>query len=74
MLEELLLGFLAGVASRAISTPLNIVTLQLQAESDNDEDDGDALEESSSGVGAVVKRIYKERGLVGFWRGPSLYS
>ncbi|KAJ7658519.1 mitochondrial carrier domain-containing protein [Mycena rosella] len=68
LLEELLLGFIAGVASRAVSTPLNIVTLRLQVENDNDEEEGD-LKPSVSGVGGVVKKIYDEQGILGFWRG-----
>ncbi|KAL0955607.1 hypothetical protein HGRIS_001840 [Hohenbuehelia grisea] len=78
MLEELILGFLAGVASRAISMPLNIVTLRLQTERrDNDSDtesDSDSDEEvdraqRNAGLSDVFRAIYKEQGLAGFWRG-----
>jgi hypothetical protein len=78
MIQELVLGFIAGVASRAVSSPLNIVTLRLQTERSNeeDEDDSDLVSEStqSTGVTDVVKLIYKEEGLAGFWRGGRLLS
>jgi len=66
-----LLGFIAGVASRAVSTPLNIITLKLQVEQENegDEEAGPQWEEPVSGVGKVVKKIYQEQGILGFWRG-----
>ncbi|KAJ6590122.1 mitochondrial carrier domain-containing protein [Mycena vulgaris] len=67
--EEILLGFIAGVASRAVSTPLNIITLRLQAENDNEEDEGLDAEKLGSGVSGVVKKIYGEQGILGFWRG-----
>lgn len=68
-MEEILLGFIAGVASRAVSTPLNIVTLRLQIEQENDGDEEEDVEESVPRVGGVVKIIYKEDGIWGFWRG-----
>ncbi|KAJ7163462.1 mitochondrial carrier domain-containing protein, partial [Mycena crocata] len=68
LLEEVLLGFIAGVASRAVSTPLNIVTLRLQIENENDEEES-GVELPSAGVGGVVNKIYKEEGILGFWRG-----
>lgn len=69
MIEELLLGFLAGVASRAVSTPLNIITLRLQAEREGEEEELGAS--TSLGIMGTIRLIYKERGLVGFWRGES---
>ncbi|KAJ8076775.1 hypothetical protein AAF712_000395 [Marasmius tenuissimus] len=69
ILEELFLGFLAGVASRAISTPLSLVTLRLQTERSNDNGENGSEENSNSGVSAVVKKIYEEEGLAGFWKG-----
>ncbi|KAJ7496655.1 mitochondrial carrier domain-containing protein [Mycena latifolia] len=70
LLEEILLGFIAGVASRAVSTPLNIVTLRLQVENDDHEDDDEkGADQSVPGVGGVVKKIYDEQGILGFWRG-----
>jgi hypothetical protein len=67
VLSELALGFVAGVASRAVSTPLNVVTLGLQTARDDDEEG----ERKDAGVMGVVRRIYKEEGLKGFWRGTS---
>lgn len=67
MIEELLLGFIAGVASRAVSTPLNIVTLRLQAEREGEEEEPSAS--TSLGIMGTVKLIYKEQGLASFWRG-----
>ncbi|KAF7289256.1 hypothetical protein MIND_01387200 [Mycena indigotica] len=64
--EEILLGFVAGVASRAVSTPLNIITTRLQLETDSDEDE---VSEASQDVTTIVNRIYREQGLAGFWRG-----
>nr|GAT51516.1 predicted protein [Mycena chlorophos] len=61
--EEILLGFVAGVMSRAISTPLNIVTTRLQQEHEEDEN------EDKEGFMGVVNKIYGEHGLQGFWRG-----
>ncbi|KAG7091253.1 hypothetical protein E1B28_010302 [Marasmius oreades] len=70
ILEELFLGFLAGVASRAISTPLSLITLRLQTERSNDSDeDEDGDSHSESGVGSVVGKIFEEDGLAGFWKG-----
>ncbi|KAJ7072887.1 mitochondrial carrier domain-containing protein [Mycena amicta] len=63
--EEIILGFIAGVASRAVSTPLNIITTRLQLESDADEDEGSEKED----VTGIVNKIYREQGLRGFWRG-----
>ncbi|KAJ7270129.1 mitochondrial carrier domain-containing protein [Mycena haematopus] len=72
--EEVLLGFIAGVASRAVSTPLNIVTLKLQIqieqENEGDEDFETAADKAPvTGVGRVVKKIYRDGGVRGFWRG-----
>ncbi|KAF7350958.1 hypothetical protein MSAN_01658000 [Mycena sanguinolenta] len=71
LVEEILLGFIAGVASRAVSTPLNIVTVKLQIEQENEGDEhmGEKAEESVSGVSGVAKKIYREDGIRGFWRG-----
>ncbi|KAF9522311.1 mitochondrial carrier domain-containing protein [Crepidotus variabilis] len=77
LLEELLLGFIAGVASRAISTPLNMVTLQLQAQNEDDphnnsqssEEESDSSRKPVESVPDIVKDIYSKGGLMGFWRG-----
>lgn len=75
MVEELVLGFIAGVFSRAVSTPLNMITLRLQAEETAIEDIED-LEEGNeltpsrrNGVIGAAQSIYREHGLMGFWRG-----
>ncbi len=74
--NELLLGFSAGVASRAVSMPLNLITLRLQTEKqeavDDDEDEIPDSRPPATDVLSVVKLIYSERGLLGFWRGMSL--
>ncbi|KAE9404742.1 mitochondrial carrier [Gymnopus androsaceus JB14] len=73
--QELILGFLSGVTSRAVSMPLSIITLRLQTERQNRDDessseDSEAEEENgSNGLAQVVKKIYEEQGLGGFWRG-----
>lgn len=69
VLQELLLGFIAGVASRAVSMPLSLITLRLQAEPDADDDEESPGEEPAVGLSSVVKLIYSEHGLSGFWRG-----
>ncbi|TBU38829.1 mitochondrial carrier [Dichomitus squalens] len=70
---ELAIGFVAGVASRAVSTPLSVITVRLQT---SDEDDG-ASDESAKrtwedrrpGFTEVVRNIYADEGLPGFWTG-----
>lgn len=69
VLQELFLGFIAGVASRAVSMPLNLITLRLQAERDADNDEENSDEDQAVGLSSVVKLIYSEHGLSGFWRG-----
>ncbi|EPQ55335.1 mitochondrial carrier [Gloeophyllum trabeum ATCC 11539] len=72
--EELAVGFLAGVLSRAISTPLGVITARLQTESE-DQEESEPKESigqpniTSGRVVDVVKAIYSESGLAGFWRG-----
>ncbi|OBZ69843.1 Peroxisomal adenine nucleotide transporter 1 [Grifola frondosa] len=79
---ELVVGFVAGVASRAVSTPLSVVTVRLQAGEDDcdDSEDEETLgtieltEKSSkparmSGLMSVTRSIYAEEGLRGFWAG-----
>ncbi len=68
VLQELFLGFIAGVASRAVSLPLNLITLRLQGERDAD-DEENSDEDHAVGLSSVVKLIYSEHGLSGFWRG-----
>ncbi|KAF8161406.1 mitochondrial carrier domain-containing protein [Crassisporium funariophilum] len=68
ILEELFLGFIAGVASRAITTPLNIITFRLQTEREDEEDAG-AEQANPKGITDIVNLIFLEQGLAGFWRG-----
>ncbi|KAL5483201.1 hypothetical protein ACEPAI_8431 [Sanghuangporus weigelae] len=78
-LEEIAIGFLAGTASRAVSIPLSLVTVRLQSEQQqrlDSESEGGDLEKggdeyghSSRSIVNVVKHIYAEGGLRGFWRG-----
>ncbi|GJE94650.1 mitochondrial carrier [Phanerochaete sordida] len=78
--EELGIGFLAGVTSRAISTPLSVITVRLQTETEGEDDGGELDPEKGDpedasrrgeprGVLATVNRIYAEQGLQGFWGG-----
>lgn len=78
LFTEIGLGFVAGVASRLISTPLNIVTVRLQA--NNETDDSSDSEDESDNVSitdkiknlkmvSILQEIYEKEGLVGFWRG-----
>ncbi|EJD08098.1 mitochondrial carrier [Fomitiporia mediterranea MF3/22] len=81
-LEEIAVGFLAGVASRAVSTPLSLVTVQLQnahnlhTEEEKENHASNAHEHNEyddaklfSSVASVIKHIYNESGILGFWRG-----
>ncbi|KAI5123790.1 hypothetical protein M0805_009085 [Coniferiporia weirii] len=69
--EEIGLGFLAGVASRAISTPLSLITVRLQEEQQAliDAHIQQADPTASGSIGRVVRHIYAENGLTGFWKG-----
>jgi len=71
--EEIVLGFLAGVVSRAISSPFNITAVRLQAErKDKATGEAEGTEEEYADDGTLVgvmKHIYAERGLSGFWKG-----
>ncbi|KAF9047535.1 mitochondrial carrier domain-containing protein, partial [Panaeolus papilionaceus] len=69
LMEELVLGFIAGVASRAVSTPLNIVTLKLQTERGEQEERGTDEDTKLLGITDVIQSIYKEKGIGGFWKG-----
>lgn len=55
---ELLQGALAGAISRAITTPISVITTRLQA-SDKPTDD----------LKTVAESIYRAEGVFGFWRG-----
>ncbi|KAH9888441.1 mitochondrial carrier [Cubamyces lactineus] len=84
---ELAVGFVAGVASRAVSTPLSVITVRMQTSRDDDEDPEDddtdsaldkrppALPEAnrplktSPSFSEVMRTIYSDEGLRGFWSG-----
>ncbi|KAI0343472.1 mitochondrial carrier [Trametopsis cervina] len=78
--EELGIGFIAGVASRAISQPLSVITVRLQTQTEGEDDEGELNAEKGgpeepeirgepNGVIDTVRRIYEEQGLEGFWGG-----
>ncbi|THH15058.1 hypothetical protein EW146_g5369 [Bondarzewia mesenterica] len=82
--QELCIGFIAGVASRLISSPLSIITVRLQMEREGSDDEiqevekrvekgeGEKVVEGSkqeTGLLRVVRLVYQEEGLAGFWRG-----
>lgn len=66
--EELGLGYVSGVLSRAISTPLNVVTIHLQTNLGSD-DDNDPDGHKPQTFSDVIRAIYSDRGLGGFWKG-----
>ena len=83
---ELAIGFVAGVASRAVSTPFSVVTVRLQTEDDDNDSDSDSEDQQSNasapvpseaqhtraptaGFFDVVRSIYANEGLAGFWAG-----
>jgi adenine nucleotide transporter 17 len=64
--QELAIGYLSGIVSRSISTPLNLVTVRLQtARVSNDS----SAEGGASRFTAVCRQILREEGLLGFWKG-----
>ncbi|KAJ2999946.1 ADP/ATP carrier protein [Globomyces sp. JEL0801] len=56
-LMELLMGALAGGLSRSLTTPISVITTRKQ------------LEEKETTYIDSIDLIYKEDGIVGFWRG-----
>lgn len=68
--EELGIGFIAGVASRAVSTPLSVITVRLQTETE-DEDEEDTQNSKPKGIVSMIKDIHEDQGLAGFWGGFS---
>ncbi|KAF9222475.1 mitochondrial carrier [Gyrodon lividus] len=77
--QELAIGYLSGILSRAVTTPLNLVTVRMQTEREDgdnaaDVDVGNKPRERlhtprSLSFQAVCKQIYDEDGLHGFWKG-----
>lgn len=67
---------MSGVASRAVSMPLSIITLRLQTGRHEDSyESGMVNQEPEARGNAViqtVKKIYEEQGFSGFWRGMLL--
>lgn len=71
MAQELLLGFVAGVSSKMIASPLSVVTVRLQTARDDDKElPGSTVKD----VAVSVQSIYKDEGLRGFWKGAELLS
>ncbi|KAI0753457.1 mitochondrial carrier domain-containing protein [Daedaleopsis nitida] len=71
---ELAVGFVAGVASRAVSTPLNVITVHLQTsnagEDDTKEDPPTTDRKPRTPTFTdAMRTIYAESGLFGFWAG-----
>ncbi|KAF8835713.1 mitochondrial carrier [Paxillus ammoniavirescens] len=71
--EELAIGYFSGILSRAVTTPLSIITVRMQTEREVDLD-GVELHDSprsttSLSFRAVCKQIHDEAGLRGFWKG-----
>ncbi|KAJ3850287.1 mitochondrial carrier domain-containing protein [Lentinula lateritia] len=69
--QDLALGFMSGVASRAVSMPLSIITLRLQTGRHDGSDESGIVDQEGNGNAVIqtVKKIYEEQGLSGFWRG-----
>ncbi|KIJ06264.1 hypothetical protein PAXINDRAFT_140730 [Paxillus involutus ATCC 200175] len=76
--EELAIGYLSGILSRAVTTPLSIITVRMQTGREVDSDDvglHDTLRSTTSAsttslsFRAVCKQIHDEAGLRGFWKG-----
>lgn len=65
--QELGIGFIAGVLSRLVTTPLSVVTVRLQV--DDDDDDVTGSVQSDTGIVGTVHKIYDEDGIPGFWKG-----
>ncbi|OAX32242.1 mitochondrial carrier [Rhizopogon vinicolor AM-OR11-026] len=66
--HELAIGYLSGIASRSISTPLNLVTVRLQTARGSDDSSADG---GASQFMGVCRQIFREEGLLGFWKGFS---
>lgn len=73
--EELLIGYISGVTSKSITTPLSVITVRLQSEGHDDEETPGSVEKGTelghNRIIRVVDRIYSESGLSGFWKGMS---
>lgn len=58
--EELTAGFISGVISRLVSTPLSVITVRMQAGGGR---------RKKTGIVSALKGIYREEGLIGLWKG-----
>ena len=69
MVQELLLGYFAGVTSKMIASPLSVVTVRLQTARENDDEElpGSTVKD----VAATVQSIYEDEGWKGFWKGTN---
>lgn len=80
-IENLVIGMLAGVLSRGVTTPLSTITVRKQTAAkatakvtekeicSAEEAEGEESVYSADSSFAIGKDIYKEHGLSGFWRG-----
>jgi len=64
--QELAIGYLSGIASRSITTPLNLITVRLQTARVSDDS---SAEGGASRFTGVCRQIFREEGLPGFWKG-----
>jgi hypothetical protein len=64
--QELAIGYLSGIASRSITTPLNLITVRLQTARVSDDS---AAQGGTSRFTAICQQILQEEGLRGFWKG-----
>jgi hypothetical protein len=81
--EELLIGYIAGLFGKLITSPLTVITVRLQTENEHEDEEEQEQEESLDEKGSasfnidhktrtlpnVVKSIYSEYGIAGFWKG-----
>ncbi|KAG1738202.1 mitochondrial carrier domain-containing protein [Suillus lakei] len=66
--QELAIGYLSGIASRSITTPLNLITVRLQTARVSDDF---SAQGGTSRFTATCRQIFREEGLRGFWKGFS---
>lgn len=66
--EELGAGFVSGIISRLASTPFSIVAVRQQVEEDKTVSGPQKFKPDSS-IRGVMKSIYREEGIFGFWKG-----
>lgn len=67
--QELGIGYLAGVLSRLVTTPLSVITVRLQAENVKDDTRSEVEGEAEAGILETAKDVYEEDGVFGFWKG-----